>query len=193
MEQWKNKEKKTNVPFLFRNSSNSNMALDIKIGDREAHVRLIKKDGSKATIQIDDKLYEVDIIMVEEGVYSIIHAGRSYNIEMIQGNGPKNYFVNTYYSSHELDIIDAQSRYQQNRNRDGLHSGDKIISTPMPGKVVRIPVSAGEQVLKGATLIIISAMKMESEYKSPADGVVKKIFVTEGETINGHQPLIEIE
>jgi len=169
------------------------MALDIKIGDREAHVSLIKKEGTKATIQVDDKVYDVDIVMVEDGVYSIIHEGKSYNIEMIQGNGPKNYYVNTYYSSHELDIIDAQSRYQQNRNKDALHSGDKIISTPMPGKVVRIHVSEGDQVEKGATLIVISAMKMESEYKSPADGVVKKVFVTEGETISGHQPLIEIE
>jgi len=193
MDHWKKKEKKPNVSALFRNSSNSNMALDIRIGDRDAHVRLIKKEGTKATIQIDEKIYEVDIVMVEEGVYSIINEGKSYNIEMIQGNGPKNYFVNTYYSSHELDIIDAQSRYQQNRNKDGLHSGDKIISTPMPGKVVRIPVSEGEHVEKGTVLIVISAMKMESEYKSPADGVVKKIYVTEGETINGHQPLIEIE
>jgi biotin carboxyl carrier protein len=193
MEHWKNKEKKPNVPALIRNTLKSNMALEIKIGDREARVHLIKREGSKATIQIDDKIYDVDIVMVEDGVYSIIHEGKSYNIEMIQGNGPKNYFVNTYYSSHELDIIDAQSRYQQNRNKDALHSGDKIISTPMPGKVVRIPVNEGDVVEKGATIIVISAMKMESEYKSPVDGIVKKIYVSEGETINGHQPLVEIE
>jgi biotin carboxyl carrier protein len=193
MEHRKKNDNRPYVPSLFRNNSIGNMALDIKIGDREAHVRMIKREGSKATIQIDDKIYDVDIVMVEEGVYSIIHEGKSYNIEMIQGSGPKNYFVNTYYSSHELDIIDAQSRYQQNRNKDGLHSGDKIISTPMPGKVVRILVTEGEQVEKGTILIVISAMKMESEYKSPADGKVKKIFVSEGDTINGHQPLIEIE
>jgi len=169
------------------------MALDIKIGDRIANVRLVKKDGSKATIEVDDKLYDVDIVMVEEGVYSIIHDGKSYNIEMIQGNSPKNYFVNTYYSSLEVDIIDAQSRYQQNRNKDGIHSGDKIISTPMPGKIVRIPVKEGDVVEKGSTVIVISAMKMESEYKSPTDGVVKKIYVNEGDTINSHQPLVEIE
>ena len=169
------------------------MALDIKIGDRIANVRLVKKDGSKATIEVDDKLYDVDIVMVEEGVYSIIHEGKSYNIEMIQGNSPKNYFVNTYYSSLEVDIIDAQSRYQQNRNKDGIHSGDKTISTPMPGKVVRITVKEGDVVEKGSTVIVISAMKMESEYKSPVDGVVKKIYVNEGDTINSHQPLVEIE
>ena len=170
------------------------MALDIRIGDRSAHVRLIKKEGTKATIEVDDKVYDVDVVMVEDGVYSILNEGKSYNIEMIQGNGPKNYYVNTYYSSHEVDIIDAQSRYLQNRSKDGsIAGGDKIISTPMPGKVVRILVNEGDMVEKGATLIIISAMKMESEYKASIDGRVKKIYVSEGDTINGNQPLIEIE
>jgi biotin carboxyl carrier protein len=169
------------------------MALDIRIGDREANVRLIKKDGSKATIDVDGISYDVDIVMVEEGVYSILHEGKSYNIEMIPGNGPKNYFVNTYSSSHEVEVIDAQSRYQKSRNRDSLDSAEKIITTPMPGKVVRIPIAEGQEVVKGQTVIVISAMKMESDYRSPIDGKVKKIFVNEGDSIAGNQPLIEIE
>lgn len=169
------------------------MALDIKIGDRTATVRLVSKEGSQATIDIDGKLFDVDVIKVEEGVYSIIHNGKSYNIEMIPGDGPKNYFVNTYYTSHEVEIIDAQSRYLKNRKGDSDGVGDKLISTPMPGKVVRIPVKEGDKVDKGDTVIVISAMKMESEYKSPVDGVVKRIYVQEGQTINGNQPLVEIE
>ena len=169
------------------------MALDIKIGDREARVRLVSMEGSKATIDVDGIIYDVDIVMVEEGVYSILHDGKSYNIEMIQGNGPKNYYVNTYNSSHEVEIIDAQSRYQKSRNKNNLDSAEKIITTPMPGKVVRIPVEIGQEVIKGATVIIISAMKMESEYRSPIDGFIKKIHVKEGDSITGNQPLIEIE
>lgn len=169
------------------------MALDIKIGDRTATVRLVSKEGSQATIDIDGKLFDVDVIKVEEGVYSIIHNGKSYNIEMIPGDGPKNYFVNTYYTSHEVEIIDAQSRYLKNRKGDSDGVGDKLISTPMPGKVVRIPVKEGDKVDKGDTVIVISAMKMESEYKSPVDGVVKRVYVQEGQTINGNQPLVEIE
>jgi biotin carboxyl carrier protein len=46
---------------------------------------------------------------------------------------------------------------------------------------------------KGDTAIIISAMKMESEYKSPKDGVIKKIYISEGEPIEGNQLLIELE
>ncbi len=169
------------------------MALDIKIGDREANVRLLKKDGSKATIEVDGVTYDVDIVMVEEGVYSILHNGKSFNIEMIPGIGSKNYFVNTYSSSHEVEIIDAQSRYQKSRNKDNIDSAEKVITTPMPGKVVRIPLSEGQEVTKGETVIVISAMKMESDYRSPIDGKIKKIFVKEGDSIAGNQPLIEIE
>jgi biotin carboxyl carrier protein len=169
------------------------MAIDIQIGDREAHVRLIQKDGTKATLDVDGITYDVDIVMVEEGVYSILHEGKSYNIEMIPGNSSKNYYVNTYSSSHEVEIIDAQSRYQKSRNNGSVDSTEKIITTPMPGKVVRIPVHEGQEVEKGATVIVISAMKMESDYRAPIDGKIKRIFVKEGDSINGNQPLIEIE
>jgi len=169
------------------------MALDIKIGDREARVKLVKKEGSKAIIDVDGIEYEVDVVMVEDGVYSIIHEGKSYNIELISGSGPKNYFVNTYLDSHEVSIIDAQTRYQQSRNKDSLDSAEKIITTPMPGRVVKIPVTEGESVSKGTTVIVISAMKMESEYRSPMDGKIKKIFVKDCDSITGNQSLIEIE
>ncbi len=169
------------------------MALDIKIGSREARVQLVKKEGSKAVISVDGVEYDVDIVMVEEGVYSIIHEGESYNIELIPGGGAKNYFVNTYRNSFEVEIIDAQARYQQSRNKDNIDSAEKIITTPMPGRVVKIPVKQGDIVTKGTAVIVISAMKMESEYRSPVDGTVKKIYVMEGDSITGNQPLIEIE
>ena len=63
----------------------------------------------------------------------------------------------------------------------------------MPGKVVKVLVSEGESVTEGQTAVIISAMKMESEYKIPMDGKVKKVNVKDGDTIEGNQILIELE
>ncbi|MGD9977876.1 MAG: biotin/lipoyl-containing protein [Bacteroidales bacterium] len=169
------------------------MGYEVKIGDRLANVKLIKRDGQIVVIEVDGKEYKIDIAMVENGVYSILHNGKSYNIEIIPGDGPKNYYVNTFYNSHEVEIIDAQSRYMMSRKSTDDNATDRVISTPMPGRVVKIPVAEGDTVTKGATVITISAMKMESEYKSPIDGVIKKIYVAEGENINANQPLIEIE
>ena len=63
----------------------------------------------------------------------------------------------------------------------------------MPGKVVKVFATEGEDVTKGQTLVVISAMKMESEYKAPMDGKIKKVAVKEGDTIEGNQILVELE
>jgi len=63
----------------------------------------------------------------------------------------------------------------------------------MPGKVVKILVNEGDRVKGGDTVIIVSAMKMESEYKVVKDRLITKILVKEGDNIDGHQPLIMLE
>jgi biotin carboxyl carrier protein len=111
----------------------------------------------------------------------------------MEGEKPKQYIANTYYKSYEIEIIDAETRYQQNRNKGLLDQAQNTISTPMPGKVVRIPVKANEKVTAGQTVIVVSAMKMESEYKVSRDAVIKKILVNVGDTVKSHQPLIIID
>ena len=59
------------------------MGYEVRIGDRLASVKLIKRDGQYATIEVDGQQYDIDIAMVENGVYSILHNGRSFNIEII--------------------------------------------------------------------------------------------------------------
>lgn len=174
------------------NSKNLTMAIDIKIGNREASVRLINKEGSMVTIDIDGITYSVDILNVEEGAYSVLHGHKSYNIELIPGNEPKKYYVNTHNSSYDVEVIDAQRRYQRSRNSESIGFAEKTITAPMPGKVVRIPVTLGQRVAKGDTLIVISAMKMESDYKASIDGIITKILVKEGDSVASNQALIEV-
>lgn len=169
------------------------MALEIRLDDRNTRVELVKRDKNFIDIRVDGKLYKLDIEMVEEGVYSILHHGKSYNVELIEAESKKKYIVNTLYRSFNLEIIDAETRYQLSRNKNQLGDDQSSISSPMPGKVVRIPVKVGDQVQAGDTVIIISAMKMESEYKTGKSGIIKEIHVSEGETVVGNQTLITIE
>ncbi len=168
------------------------MALEININDNSSSVELLSKDGNKHQVSIDGKLYKVDLVMVEKGVYSIIYRNKSYNVELIQGREPKTYTINTLYNSYDVDIMDAEAKYLKGRKHEDLDD-DSAISSPMPGKVVKILVKIGDKVKAGDTVIIISAMKMESEYKVKRDRVIKDILVKEGDTIDGHQPLIIIE
>ena len=89
--------------------------------------------------------------------------------------------------------MDSVARYRKNRGNNDIEEDQSSIYSPMPGKVVKIPIEVGDNVESGQTLIIISAMKMESEYKAKKDGIIKEILTTEGSTIEGNQSLILLE
>lgn len=169
------------------------MPVEIKVEDRVAWVNLLNQDGNLLEVEVDGKIYNVDLLHTLDGTFSILESGHSYNIELVPHNVPKKYTAHTLYKSFEIEVIDAEARYLINRGGNGFGSNEKNISSPMPGKVVKILVSEGDPIKKGETAVIISAMKMESEYKAPKDGLVKKINIKEGETVEGNQILIELE
>jgi biotin carboxyl carrier protein len=169
------------------------MELEIKVNDRTTKVKLLSRENNQVTISVDDKLYSIDLCKVEENEYSAIYNGKSQNIEIVEGESSKKYIANTYFKSYDIEIVDAETRYQQNRNKGALDQEQNTISTPMPGKIVRIPVKMGDKVTAGQTVVVISAMKMESEYKVNRDAVIKKILVNVNDTVKSHQPLIIIE
>ncbi len=168
------------------------MAVEIKIDDRVAWVNLLKQDGNMLEIEVDGKIYNVDLMHTCDGTFSILEGGHSYNIELVP-QAPKKYTAYTLYETYNVEVIDAEARYLQNRNANGKSSGENTIYSPMPGKVVKVLVEEGDIVKEGDTVIIISAMKMESEYKAPKDGTVKKVNVKSEDTIDSNQILIELD
>lgn len=168
------------------------MPFELKIKDRTARVDILEQKGTFYHVKIGDRIYDIDVVKVENGVYSVIYQGKSTNMEMIEGNTPNTYIVNTRSNDYQVEIIDAKARYTASRKSD-LDSGDTIIKSPMPGKIVKLLVNVGDKVAKGDTVIIVSAMKMESEYKSPVDGTIAKIFVKADDVVDGNQPLVDIE
>ena len=168
------------------------MSIEIKLDKRIASVEILKQFENLLEIRVDDKIYQVDLMHNDEGIFSILANGRSYNIELVPQSKPKHFTAYTLYDSYDLEVIDAEARYLRNRTGNAPLLSENTITSPMPGKVVKIPVTVGDVVKKGDTLITISAMKMESEYKSPMDGIISLIHVKEGATVEANQVLIEI-
>ena len=167
------------------------MSYEIKTNGDHANIEILSREGNNLEVLIDNRQYQLDIVEVEKGVYSILLDGKSYNVELIP-NDNKKYSVNTLYHSFETEVVDAESKYMNSRKKDD-GADASFISTPMPGKVVKILVEEGDEVKGGDTVIIVSAMKMESEYKVITDKVIKKVLVSEGDTIEGNQHLILFE
>jgi len=169
------------------------MSFEVKTNNRTAKVDLLQWDGAFVNIVVDGKEYVLDFEKVSEGRLSILYRNNSYNVELIPGDNVKKYVVNTFKNTYDVEIIDAESKYRASRNKGDLSDGDNTIVSPIPGKVVKIPVSIGEMVEAGQTLVIFSAMKMESEFKAKNSGIVKDIRVKEGETVEARRVMVIVE
>ncbi|MBI4947456.1 MAG: acetyl-CoA carboxylase biotin carboxyl carrier protein subunit [Bacteroidetes bacterium] len=170
------------------------MILELNIDNKhDCKVELLKREENLITFKVDDTIYETDIVKVTEGVYSIVVGSKSFNIEIFRGENNKSYEVKTYQHTYKVDIIDAEAKYLQNRTKGLDDESGIVISTPMPGKVIKILVKAGDSVKEDQTVIIVEAMKMQSEYKVKKDRIIKEIKVKEGDTVAANQPLIIVE
>lgn len=169
------------------------MAYEISNGTRTAKIELLNRTGNKVRMAVDDRKYDLDIVEVEKGVYSILYNGLSYNVELIEGGSSKKYIVNTFIKTYNIEIIDAETKYINNRNQGMEPEGANHIVSPMPGKVIKVLVNKGDKVEAGQTLVVVEAMKMQSEFKSAGDKIVRDILVKEGDTLNAHQLMVKLE
>lgn len=163
--------------------------MEIRIGDRVADVQLLSKEGNNVHISIDGVEYEVDVAMVERGGCSVLYAGKSYNAEFVRSENGKNYKVNTNFSTYDVEIIDSSAKYLRMKKGNDELQDNKIVS-PMPGKIVSIPVCVGDHLDAGDTAVVIEAMKMQSNYKVTSNCTVKEILIKEGDTVSADQVLI---
>ncbi len=75
----------------------------------------------------------------------------------------------------------------------GISGGEFHLKAPMPGLVVAVLVEEGQEVQKGQVLLILESMKMQNELKSPRDGVMGRLRVRAGESVEQRQTLLNVQ
>jgi biotin carboxyl carrier protein len=70
--------------------------------------------------------------------------------------------------------------------------GDKIVKSPMPGRVVKVLVAKGDSVAAGQGLFVLEAMKMENEVRARVAGTVAEVHVAAGATVEGNAKLLTL-
>ncbi len=168
--------------------------MEIQVGNKTIEVTLLSKEGNLVKIDIDGKVYDVDVAILENGVCSLIHNGNSYNAEFVKSNGGKHYGVNLNYSNYQIDMLDSQAKYMRLR-RGGSQSGNQgdTVTAPMPCKIVKVLVKPGDELKDGDTLLVMEAMKMQSYVTVSADCVVKEVLVNEGDSVAAEQTLVKLD
>ncbi len=151
------------------------MKLKVIIGETEEEVAL-ELAGGRVSARIGARTYELEAREIEDGVYLFFIGNR----------------VVEYRVDDKIKIVDPK-RLRSGQNSGGHHHGVAQIVAPMPGKVVRVHVEAGAAVEKGAGVIVVEAMKMQNEMKSPRAGVLVSVNVKPGDTVNAGDVLAVLE
>lgn len=157
------------------------------------------EDDGHYTVTVDGKLYHVDARTLQSGVVSALIENHSYDIDIERLDKGTDTLdgrlaVRVRGRVLFLEMLDNR-RLKMKQAQATRFSEDGVakITSPMPGKVMRVLVNEEDVVSEGQGVIVIEAMKMENELRAPKSGVVKSIHVKAGDSVDGGVLLINIE
>ncbi len=168
------------------------MKLEILINGRRRSLELedaAPANGTRAFV-LDSTPASADISEVEPGVYSVLIGGRSYEVK-IEPAAEGGYYAGVNGRRYAVQVRDPRRLSQRRGALDT--EGRQRVTSPMPGKVIRVLIREGEQVEAGQGLLVVEAMKMQNEIRSPKSGRVVALRVTEGAAVTGGETLAEVE
>lgn len=162
------------------------MKLFAEIKDQKYEIKL-ERENRKILAEIDGKRYELEASEPEPNVFLL-----KYNNQIHQIYVAPNNLVSLGNHQFEINLIDPK-RLRGAGGASGQTDGASEIKTAMPGKVVRVLIEEGAEIKQGEGVIVVEAMKMQNEMKSPKDGIIKEIRFAEGATVNAGDILAVIE
>jgi biotin carboxyl carrier protein len=164
------------------------MIYDILI-DKKTYRMELDRTAEAWSCQLNGESIDVDAVPIRPGVLSLRLANRSYEVkcEPFEGN------LRIWVGRESIKVEVRDPRSLRGRSRAGEEQGARKLVAPMPGKVVRISVEQGAQVEAGAGILVVEAMKMQNEVKSPKKGTVQKIMVILGAAVNAGDILAIVE
>jgi len=164
------------------------MTYDIAIDGKQHRLDLDQVDGRWAC-RVDGREVDVDAVLARPNVLSLRIGNRAYEVKCERVGGEMHVWVGSQRFAAEV----RDPRSLRSRVRAVDEHGPRKLIAPMPGKVVRVLVSQGTAVEAGAGVLVVEAMKMQNEVKSPKKGTIQKILVTEGAAVNAGDVLAIVE
>lgn len=149
-------------------------------------------------VQVGEQTLELDVRPVGPNQYHVLVEQEAHDVTLVPGQTGKPWLVHwegTAFAVSLLDELQAARAALRAAARAGSRGSDGAVAirAPMPGKVVKRLVDAGQIVTAGQGVIVIEAMKMENELRTPVNGSVKEVRVVEGENVEAGEALILVE
>jgi len=154
-------------------------------------------DDGYYTMTLNGHAYEVDAQLMKSLLVSALIDHRSYDIDVEkQSTDPLDGRLSVRVRGRvvRVDMLDERRKKMKEAQSGRLdHGGAAMVSSPMPGKVMKLLVGEGQEVVEGQGVVVVEAMKMENELKSPIAGTVKSIEAKEGDAVEAGAALVFIQ
>jgi biotin carboxyl carrier protein len=165
------------------------MIYEITVDGEPHRLELGKSDGGWEC-RLDGHEIKVDAVITRRDVLSLLIDGHSYEIKREQTATDLHMWVGC--TRFAVELSDPRS-FRSRRAGAGDEKGPKKLVAPMPGRVVRVLVAEKSEVEAGQGIVVVEAMKMQNEIKSPKKGTVQKIAAVPGAAVNAGDVLAIVE
>lgn len=143
-------------------------------------------------VVVDGTVYEVDFDSISgQPVYSVLVDGQSYEAYVYPDDEGWQVLLHGHLFTAQVED-ERERRLRAAAGGRVAERGEYLLKAPMPGLVVSIPVTEGQEVKKGEVLLVLESMKMQNELKSPRDGTVARMRVKPGDSVDQRQTLMSV-
>lgn len=156
------------------------MKLEIELGGKTRKLE-VNRTGGRLECLIDGRAMEADAIEVSPGVYSILIGSASIEARVEPSATGLRVIVGG--REHDVRVRDPR-QWERHRGTAAEAEGRQPLIAPMPGKIVRVLVKAGEAVEAGQGIVVVEAMKMQNEVRAPKSGTVERLLVSENQAVS---------
>ena len=165
------------------------MTYEVAIDGKQYHLEL-ERDRGRWVCRLNGREIQMDAVLARPDVVSVLINGKAYEIKRERTATDMHLWVGS--ARYEAVLRDPRSL----RSRKGGaadEKGPKKLLAPMPGKIVRVLIAEKGEVEAGQGILVVEAMKMQNELKSPKKGIVQKLAVRDGDNVNAGDVLAVVE
>lgn len=154
----------------------------------------------KKQIQLNNELIDVEIIEQNprfvlfnlDGTEYAVNLNNTDDYKMNLSLKNENRSITSFDTHYVVDGIEFQISAPKRSRSKSKNSDHGQMTSPMPGKILKIMVKEGAEVKVGAPILVMEAMKMEHTIKASKDGVIEKIYFKEGDQVQGGVELVKL-
>jgi biotin carboxyl carrier protein len=163
----------------------------VEVTVRGSSYRVAIHPGPQQRADAPAEVLDVDAVQLPGAALSLLVGGKSARVDLEPcKDGSLAVLVGD--EAHAVELLDERRLLLRQAGGKFSLEGPQRVDAPMPGKVVRVLVSVGDSVAEGQGLVVVEAMKMENELRSPKAGVVKELHAQEGQAVESGAKLVVV-